>query len=110
MKKTMTSYPVLQNPDFKLLFIITSDASGFALDVILSQLDNFQHEYVCAYTSRTQNNAEINYTITEKECLAVMYAIKTYHIYLSGRHFRIITDHIALKWLMDIKEPSSRLP
>ena len=39
----------------------------------------------------------------------VLYAIKTYHIYLSGRHFRIITDHIALKWLMNIKEPSSRL-
>ena len=102
MKKTMTSYPVLQNPDFKLLFIITSDASGFALDVILSQLDNFQHEYVCAYTSRTLKNAEINYTITETECLAVIYAIKKYHIYLSGRHFRIITDHIAINgyWIL----------
>jgi hypothetical protein len=109
MKDNMISYSVFGNPNFNFKFIVTCDASGHAIGVILSQLDSHQHEYVCAYTSRILKNAEINYTITEKECLAVIYAIKTYHIYLSGRHFRIITDHIALKWLMNIKEPSSRL-
>ena len=111
MKQHMISFLVLRNPNFDSLFIITCDASGYALGVILSQLDENQHEksYVCAYASRILKGAEIHYTITEKECLAVIYAIKSYHIYLSGRKFRIITDHIALKWLMNIKEPTSRL-
>ena len=81
MKDNMISYPVLRNPNFNFKFIVTCDASGHAIGVILSQLDSHQHEYVCAYTSRILKNAEINYTITEKECLAVIYAIKTSYLF-----------------------------
>ena len=105
----MISYTVLRNPKYNLKSKVTCDASGHAIWVILSQLDTHEREYVCAYTSHILWNAEINYTITEKECLAVIYAIKKYDIYLSGRHFRIITNHIAHKWLKNIKEPSNRL-
>ena len=53
--------------------------------------------------------AEINYSITEMECLAVLFAIKQFRIYFYGTHFTIITDHTALKWLMSIVDPTARL-
>ena len=54
-------------------------------------------------------NEECNYGITEKECLAVLLAIKHFRVYLDGRKFKVITDHSALAWLMNINEPTGRL-
>ena len=109
LKKALISYPILRQPDFSIEFILYTDASGLALGGILAQMDANSEEYVCHYASRTLKEAELHYGITEKECLAVLWAIKTFRVYLYGKHFKLITDHSALKWLMSIKDPNGKL-
>ena len=55
-----------------------------------------------AYASRTLNLYEKNYSITELECLVVIWSIKHFHHYLHGQKFIIITDHSALTHLKNI--------
>jgi hypothetical protein len=108
LKDIMCSEPILRQPNFQLPFIIFTDASALAAGAILTQTDN-DGEYVVSYGSEKFKNSELHYSVTEKECLAVLWAIKLYRIYLYGIKFTIVTDHKALKWLMDIVEPTGRL-
>ena len=107
--QALTSYPILRQPDFAKSFILSTDASGYALGAILSQLDENNKEVVIAYASRLLKGAEVHYSITELECLAVIFGVKQYRCYLYGNHFKIITDHSALNYLMKINDPSGRL-
>ena len=109
LKKALTSYPVLRMPDLTKRFYLYTDASGAAIGCILGQKDEHGKEYACYYSSRLLHGAELNYGITEKECLAVVWAVKQFRHYLHGTRFTIITDHSALVWLMNIKDPNGRL-
>ena len=109
LKNKLCSYPILRLPDLTRPFILYTDASQWAVGAILGQKDEEGREYVCAYSSRLLKGAEVNYTITEKECLAVVFGIQKYRTYLYGTKFIIYTDHIALNWLMSIKDPAGRL-
>lgn len=104
LKQKLCEAPVLAFPDFSQPFVLTTDASNEGIGAILSQND-----HPCCYISRTLNPPEKNYTTTEKELLAIVWAIKRLRQYLLGRHFTIRTDHQALKWLHNCKDPSSRL-
>ena len=64
--------PVLTYPDFKQPFIIYTDASGIGLGAVLSQLGTDGKEHVIVYASRSLNQAEKNYSITDQECLAIV--------------------------------------
>lgn len=109
LKTTITSEPVLQYPDFvKGQFLLTTDASNIALGAILSQ-GAVGKDKPIAYASRTLNKAESNYSTSEKELLAIVWAVKHFRPYLYGRHFKILTDHRPLRWLFNVREVGSRL-
>ena len=99
IKKLLQEYPILRMPDPGKAFIIYTDASGYALGAILAQVDNEQMEYVCMYASRLLKGAELHYGITEKECLAVIWAVRQFRVYVHGARFTIVTDHSALNLL-----------
>jgi hypothetical protein len=109
LKRCLTTLPILAYPDFEKPFIVFTDASTFALGAILSQKDEQNKERVIAYTSRSLNKHERNYSITELECLAVVWAIKYFHHYLHGHKFTVITDHAALKYLLKMVNPVEKL-
>ena len=104
----LTQAPVLARPDFNKPFCVQTDASSYALGAVLTQnLDGEEHPI--AYASQTLTKAERNYTVTEKECLAVLWAVKKYRGYLLGEQFVVITDHSSLLWLHNLKDPTGRL-
>ena len=109
LKSCLISSPVLTFPDFKKTFVLLTDASTFGLGAILSQTNEEGHEQVIAYASRSLNKAERNYSATELECLAVVWAIKHFHPYVYGQRFQLITDHSALCHLFNTATPSGRL-
>jgi hypothetical protein len=109
LKTCLTTPPILAYPNFRKPFILYTDASTFALGAILSQEGEDKKEHVIAYASRTLNKHERNYGITELECLAVIWAVKHFHHYLHGQRFTVITDHAALRYLMNIPNPVGKL-
>ncbi|CAF4870377.1 unnamed protein product [Pieris macdunnoughi] len=98
----------LAYPDFSQPFILTCDASNYAISAILSQGQIGQDRPI-AFASRTMNKAECNYSVTEKECLAILFGTKTFRPYLYGNRFTVVTDHKPLQWLFNCKDPGSRL-
>src|SRR3954454_18919398 len=108
LKETLTKAPILSYPEFDKPFVIFTDASKIGLGAVLSQKRENGKEYVIAYASRSLNQAEKNYSVTEQECLAVIWAIKYFQHYLGMCPFELITDHSALKWLQTAKMPSGR--
>lgn len=107
-KDLLTSFPILQYPDFSKEFVLTTDASIHAIGAILSQ-GEIGKDLPIAYASRTLNKAESNYSTIERELLAIVWAVKHFRPYLFGRKFKIVTDHKPLTWLFSIKDPGSRL-
>ncbi|CAB0008807.1 unnamed protein product [Nesidiocoris tenuis] len=108
LKERLTSPPILAYPDFTSSFILATDASGCGVGAVLSQLHNGK-EHPVAYASRALNKAEMNYSATELELLAIVYAVNYFHQYLWGSHFTIITDHAALRYLHQMKDSNSRI-
>ncbi|GJQ86387.1 hypothetical protein Trydic_g8477, partial [Trypoxylus dichotomus] len=108
LKSSITSEPLLIYPDFTQPFILSTDASNYAIGTILSQ-GKIDEDRLIAYTSRTLNKAEGNYSTIEKELLAIVWATKHFRPYLYGRKFLILSDHRPLKYLFSVKDPSSRL-
>lgn len=74
----------------------------------MTQCQN-NEEHVIAFASRGLSKAEKNYTTTEKECLACIFACEKFRGYIEGVKFTLVTDHASLKFLYKLKEPSGRL-
>lgn len=108
LRSCLIKEPILQYPDFTKTFILTTDASAFALGAILSQ-GEIGKDLPIAYTSRVLNKAENNYSTIEKELLAIVHATKHFRPYLYGQRFKLITDHKPLVWLNNVKDPTHRL-
>ena len=109
LKRCLTSAPILVLPDWSKPFIVDTDASDSGIGVVLSQLDDNGVESVVCYASRFLSKAERNYCVTCKELLAVVTFLEYFRQYLLGHCFTVRTDHGALTWLHNFKEPQGQL-
>ena len=94
----------LLNFDPSLPIVVSADSSSYGLGAVLCQLKDGV-ELPVVFASRTLNKAERNYSQTEKEVLALVYALKKFHHYLWGMRFSLITDHKPLLGLFSPKKP-----
>ncbi|XP_045820253.1 uncharacterized protein LOC123913526 [Trifolium pratense] len=108
LKKALTSAPIIQPPDWTLPFELMCDASNYAVGAVLAQrIDKAAH--VIYYASRTLDSAQSNYTTTEKELLAIVFALDKFRSYLLGSKVVVFTDHAALKYLLKKPDAKPRL-
>jgi len=108
LKQKRMSQPILQYPDFSREFILTTDASNDGAGAVLSQ-GQIGKDLPIAYASRSFNKAGKNYSTVEKVLAAIVWEVKHFWPYLSGRKFKIMSDHKPLTWTMSFKDPGSRL-
>nr|GFC52837.1 reverse transcriptase domain-containing protein [Tanacetum cinerariifolium] len=108
LNKKLTEAPILIAPNRDLPFELMYDASDFAIGAVLEQ-QHEKHFKPIHYASKTMNGAETNYTTTEKEMLAVVYAFEKFRSYLIMNKSIVHTDHSALKYLFEKNDAKARL-
>ncbi|KAL5562952.1 hypothetical protein UlMin_032699 [Ulmus minor] len=108
LKQKLSSAPVIVAPDWAAPFELMCDASDVAVGAVLGQKRNrvFHSIY---YASKTLQGAQLNYTVTEKELLAVVFAFDKFRSYLVGTKVIVYTDHSAIKYLVEKKDAKPRL-
>ncbi|CAN6547391.1 unnamed protein product [Malus baccata var. baccata] len=105
LKEMLTSAPIIRPPDWSIPFELMCDASDYALGAVLGQRKDKQ-PHVIYYASRTLNDAQLNYSTTEKELLAVVFALDKFRSYLLGTKFdieirdkkgseNVVADHLS---------------
>ena len=108
LKALIAKEPVLACPDSSRPFYLQTDASERGLGAVLSQ-ESEDGEHPIAFYSRKLLPRETRYSTIEKECLAVVAALKHFEVHLIGQEFTIVTDHRALKYLQEMKNANPRL-
>ena len=108
LKKVLISAPIIHPPVWSEPFELMCDASDHAVGAVLDQKIN-KLPRVIYYISKTLNDAQLNYTTTEKEFLAIVFALEKFRSYLVGSHTIIYTDHLAIRHLLAKKDAKTRL-
>ena len=108
LKTALISPPVLAHPRFNEEFILYTDASSFSVGYVLAQIQEGVEKPIC-YGGRALSKPQQNYTVTEREFLALIHALSQCEQYLHSVHFTVITDHANLPYLIKTTEPSGRL-
>ena len=108
LRSLLSTAPIIQPPNWSLPFEIMCDASDYAVGAVLGQRVN-KKPHVLYYASKTLSDAQLNYTTTEKELLAVVFALDKFRSYLLGSKVVVFSDHAALRYLLSKKDTKPRL-
>ena len=108
LKNMLVSPPIMRSPNWDLPFEIMCDASDYAIGAVLGQRED-KKAFVIYYANKTLDSAQANYTTTEKEFLAVVFALEKFRSYIVGSPVTIFTDHAALKYLLSKQDTKPRL-
>ncbi|CAM8974106.1 unnamed protein product [Rhodiola kirilowii] len=108
LKEALISAPIIQPPRWELPFELMCYASDYAIGAVLGQrIDKKLH--AIHYSSKVLNGAQLNYSTTEKELLAIVYAFDKFRSYLVASKVIVFTDHAAIKYLLAKKDSKPRL-
>ncbi len=108
LKSRLQTSPILSYPMPEGDFILDTDASGDGIGAVLSQVQEGE-ERVLAYASRKLSRPERNYCVTRRELLAVVVYLKYFKQYIYGRKVTVRTDHSALRWILNFKNPEGQM-
>ena len=109
LKSRLSTAPILAYPLFDRPYTLETDASGRGIGAVLSQKQDEDGKlHPVAFASRSLNAAERNYSISELETLAVVWAISHFHAYLYGQQVTVMTDHAAVKPILERPNPSGK--
>lgn len=108
LKEALGAMKKLHYPNFANQFVLQTDASDVGLGAVLYQVED-EMKKIVAFASRALSQTERMYHTTERECLAVVWAIKKFRPYLESKRFKLVTDHNSLRWLQTIKDSNSKL-
>jgi hypothetical protein len=95
LKEKMVTMPILVFPDWSKEFHVHVDASAITLGAVLTQPGEGDIDHPIAFASRKLSDSEHNYNTTEREGLAMVYALQKFRHYLLGQHFKMFTDHFS---------------
>ena len=109
LKERLITAPVLIYPNFEKQFILETDASNIGIGATISQVYDDGLEHPIAYASRVLQDAEKNYSTSEKEALAIVWAYQQFRPYLFNKEFIIKSDHAPLKWVFTQPKPNQRM-
>ena len=109
IKKKLAEYPILAQPDFSKKFYLSTDACGYGIGGVITQIGDDGKEHAICYGSRALNPAEQRYSTIEREGLAITYFVKLWRTYTLNDKFTLITDHAPLRYMLTIKDTNPRL-
>ena len=109
LRTALVGQPVLAFPRQDRPFTLTTDASNVGLGAVLSQPDDGGNLRPVAYASKKLTDAEMNYHSTEKEALAIIWALRAFRPYLLGAELTVETDCQAAVYIFNTKEPTGRI-
>lgn len=98
LKRLVSPTPILRGLNWDIPFQISSNASNIAIAVVFGQEED-KKPYAIYYISKNLTLSELNYTVTEKEFLVVIYAINKFRHYIMGYPVVLYTNHSAIKYL-----------
>ena len=103
LKNKLSLAPILKYPNFMKKVVIETDASQVGLGAVLTQeykIEGKKNFMPVSYASRSFKKVKRQYSVTNLESLAVVWAVKTFRLYVMGTRFKVVTDHNALKALI----------
>jgi transposase InsO family protein len=105
LKLLVQQAPVLSFPNWSLRFYVATDASNLGIGCVLYQLPNGPNDeskinYI-SFMARSLKKHELNYPAYKKELLGIVYSLKKFAYYLTGRPFTLFTDHRPLTYMHD---------
>ena len=108
LKDKLTSRPIVIAPNWELPFELMCDASHYEVGPVLGQLKNMVFHAIY-YAIKILNKTQMNYDITKKELLVIVFAFDKFWPHLVGDKVIVFTDHSTIKYLMTKKDTKPHL-